>query len=270
VGIATSFTDHAIAWGTIGLAIATVLLATATVFLVAQTRSAAAIARATFKTEIDPLLVDVPPSAEAPRDMARTRDGKLERFALKFRDGLNEGAIDPRRVHVGERSMFGAPPRVVASVPLRNVGRGLARVLEAELQGSRKCVDVSIRRDIVPPGESTRIDFVTASQVVRDAYTDGELDLRVRYADAGRADHFDVFGKLVRSTEGSGWYLTAVDHTQVLLAPSTWVLDNFAVSALGLRFSVESRRTNQDANQRLVVRIPFTRLELRRRAPSES
>jgi hypothetical protein len=254
--LASEFTDYLVAWGTVGLGVTTLLLALATIRLVGHTRASAEIGRAGVEAEVQPILVDVPPSAEAPTDMARDEHHRLEPFFLSFDNGAHKvDAIDPRAVSVTRSGDV-----LYLSVPLRNVARGLAKLTKATLPDLRGTGEAVIRREIVPVGESTRVDFVARGPedgptAIR-AFESGEISLAFEYTDVGGGQAFALTADLA-STDGGAWYLTRLRHRQVLRRHGSWVLDNIAVSVLGMGFKYERPDSDAARRERLEVRAPL-------------
>lgn len=146
---------------TVILAVVTLLLAIATVLLVWATRKSAREARddaaAQLRSSYRPLLIEVLPSGPVTADMGADTDGRISQaFAGRDREW-----IDPRSVCVRlERGM------TYVSVPLRNVGRGLAIVDAAAIELSGDAIgrlrgEPTARKTRVPPGETTRIDVIS-------------------------------------------------------------------------------------------------------------
>lgn len=169
---------------TLVLAGITLLLAAGTMALVLVTRAATAQARADARAELKvlerqvgsgyrPLLVDVLTTAPAPDDMGALCDADIGQgpsatvhysgpVVWTKLPGTERRPFDPRTVFV----LFEGG-RIFLSVPLRNVGRGLA-VIDGEgveLAGSLvgELRHRSIQRYHVPVGETTRIDLITAA-----------------------------------------------------------------------------------------------------------
>ena len=146
---------------TLALAAITLALVIVAVALVATTRARTARALADARKELDlvrhllgaehrPLLVDVLSSAPVPRDM----DTRASAFP-----GLEPRPFDPRTVFVAFEA-----EKIYVSVPLRNVGRGLAVVdgggvaLAGPLVGNVEYR--TVQREHVPVEETTRIDLI--------------------------------------------------------------------------------------------------------------
>ena len=169
------------ATATFALAGIVLVLAAATVALVLVTRASTAQARADSRAQLAvlkrqistgyrPLLVDVLTTAPVPDDMGAQYDvsrsagpDETARYPgpvvqTRF-PGIQPRLFDPRSAFVlfeGEQ--------IYISVPLRNVGRGLAVIdgggveLTGPLVGAREYG--AIQREHVPVGETTRVDLV--------------------------------------------------------------------------------------------------------------
>ncbi len=111
------------------------------------------IAREQIEAEHRPLLIDITPTAPAATDL----DGGANAF-VDFPGGKEQVHIDGRRVYVDF-----AKGRVFFTVPLRNVGRGLAIIDPSTIsvKGARLSAQplghAAVQRERVPPGEMTRI-----------------------------------------------------------------------------------------------------------------
>jgi hypothetical protein len=143
--------------------------------------------------EHQPLLIEVLPSGPTMPDMgarpnpniARQRQHEvLPSIEIKF--GQREGVeIDPRTVSV---RVEGGTAYV--SVPLRNVGRGLAIIDPASIL----IIGVALgpltyavaRRERVPAGETTRIDVAARYQVGTPIEATDRWHLELRYSDFAR------------------------------------------------------------------------------------
>jgi hypothetical protein len=256
VALIADFTDYLVGWGTAGLAVATLGLMLATVRLVGHTRAAAEVSRAALRADVQPLLVDVPPSAVAPPDISRSASGDPELFHLNFEDGRRRATIDPRRVYLAVDAAD-----VFLSVPFRNVGRGVAKVVDAGVQGAHAPLRTTIRRQTVPPGETTRIDLIIgkgdpAATAVADGGKNGSLAIYVEYTDIGAGQTFRLKADVKRSTSAV-WHVANVDHDQVAVRPTSWVLDNIAVSSLGMRMLFERGSDDGAFPDRFHLKAPF-------------
>jgi hypothetical protein len=169
------------ATATLVLAGITFALAAATVALVLVTRAGTAQARVEARAELKvlerqmgagyrPLLVDVLVTAPVPSDMG-ARDG-VERAGgpnETVRDpgltvetklpGIEPTLIDPRSAFVEFQA-----GKIYVSVPLRNVGRGLAVIDAGGVELTGPLVGPleyrTVQRCHVPVGETTRIDLI--------------------------------------------------------------------------------------------------------------
>lgn len=172
-----------------------------------------------------PLLIEVFPSGPIFPDMGARDDPTIaagtarrikQTILLAFAGGP-EAEWDPRLVFVRlERAM------AYISVPLRNVGRGLAIIDAASIAvagknlGSLKTSPIA-RRVRVPPGETTRIDVIVEFQMAGEVLVPADRwVLTIPYTDfAGR--------QLTTARVGLGytgdapaegpWMVMAVDHT---------------------------------------------------------
>lgn len=169
------------ATATLILAGITLALAIGTVALVLVTRQGTTQAREDAKAELKvlerqvraayrPLLVDVLTTAPAPVDMgaemnvqarSRGRDVAYSGPTIETRlPGIEPARFYPRTAFV----LFQAG-KIYLSVPLRNVGRGLAAIdgggveLDGAMVGELEYR--TIEREHVPVGETTRIDLIT-------------------------------------------------------------------------------------------------------------
>ncbi len=188
---AAGASDNLTAIATLALAGITLVLVFATIWLVLSTRAGTAQARADAKAELKvlerqvgsgyrPLLVDVLTSARAPDDMGAEYD--VEWWQNPNASIHEPGPVVWTKLPAMERRMF--DPRtafvlfqggkIFLSVPLRNVGRGLA-VIDGdgvELTGSL-VGDIewrTIQRHHVPVGETTRVDLITVAHRWDNSY----------------------------------------------------------------------------------------------------
>jgi hypothetical protein len=201
------------ATATLVLAAAALVLALATVGLVLATRAATVDARRAARAELDavqrqlaagyrPVLVDVLRTAPAPDDM----DSQLD-VAQQYQD------FDPRTVFVKVDAAA-----VFISVPLRNVGRGLAVIDPSGVgisgPGIGQPESRAVQRAHVPIGETTRID-ITAAHATGEPIAIGTVwDLRVPYADFAGAQRTVVSLHVVcRGEDAQGpWLVERVDQ----------------------------------------------------------
>jgi hypothetical protein len=188
---ATGASDSLTPIATLVLAGITLALVFATIWLVLSTRAGTREARADAKAELKvlkrqvgagyrPLLVDVLTSAPAPDDMGALYDvsrsqgpnatvhepGPVIETKLP---GMEARFVDPRSAFV----LFQGG-KIFLSIPLRNVGRGLAVIdgdgieLAGPLVGARE--HRTIQRRHVPVGETTRIELITGALRWQDSY----------------------------------------------------------------------------------------------------
>ncbi len=171
-----------------------------------------------------PLLIEVPPSGPVSPDMgarsnpniARQRQHEvLPTIEIKF--GQREGVeIDPRAVSV--RIEGGS---AYVSVPLRNVGRGLAIIDPASIaiRGvALGAVSYAVaQRERVPAGETTRIDVAAHYQVGVPIDTTDHWHLELRYSDFARQQLAQAT-ILLGFPEGpqGPWYVRYVDQEPYL------------------------------------------------------
>jgi hypothetical protein len=182
----------------------TLCLALATVALVLVTRAGIAQGREAAKAELDdlrrqvaagyqPLLVDVLTAAPVPEDMGARLDveqqpspnvtvhhpGPVVETKLP---GMQPEYFDPRTVFVKVDAA-----KVFLSVPLRNVGRGLAIIDGAGAgiggPGIGELVYRAVERYHVPVNETTRIDIITRYAMGEPIPTGTVWRLQVPYVD---------------------------------------------------------------------------------------
>jgi hypothetical protein len=169
------------ATATLILAGITLALAIGTVALVVVTRQGTTQAREDAKAELEvlerqvgagyrPLLVDVLTAAPPPPDMgaetnvqARSREQDVVYSGPTVETkipGIEPARFDPRTAFV----LFQAG-KIYLSVPLRNVGRGLAAIDGGGVELAGAMVGQleyrTIEREHVPVGETTRIDLIS-------------------------------------------------------------------------------------------------------------
>ncbi len=183
--------DSLTAIATLVLAGITLALVFATIWLVISTRAGTAQARADAKAELKllerqvgagyrPLLVDVLPTAPVPDDMGALYDVTWSQGPNATADepgpvvetklpGIVARFFDPRTAFVQFQG-----GKIFLSVPLRNVGRGLAVIdgdgveLAGPLVGALEYR--MIQRPHVPVGETTRIDLIAGAHRWQHAY----------------------------------------------------------------------------------------------------
>lgn len=234
--MAASSTEQVIAVATIVLAGVTLLLVLVTALLVWATRrsahdaredarSALAAAQATTARELEaarhqlehsyrPLLIEVLPTGPVLPDMGASANGGATgnpRIALTLPGRATE-EIDPREVLV--RLEQGT---AYVSVPLRNVGRGLAVIdaggigLTGEALGAQRYGNA--RRTRVPVGETTRVDVICAYATGTPMTPEGALRLTVPYTDFAGSQHTNAQVQLSCERDPTGaWYVTNVEQ----------------------------------------------------------
>jgi hypothetical protein len=216
------------ATATLVLAAITLGLVIATIALVLVTRSATAQARADARVELDllqrqfgaehrPLLVDVLTAAPVPPDMpmfAVTDPTTPPKTAIQLPGMVAPLRFDPRRV-------FGhiEGGRVFVSVPLRNVGRGLAVIdgseIEIEGPGVGQLQYRTIMRYHVPVNETTRVDLATGYKLGEPIEKGTVWLLTVPYTDfAGEQRTVAKLQLVLRGDEAATgpWYVERVDQ----------------------------------------------------------
>jgi hypothetical protein len=128
------------------------------------TRGAATAAETAAHRQIEasfrPLLADVIRKGPVTDDMEAFN--AAGRWRINIEIGDQNLDIDPRIVWVTT-----TPEHTYFSVPMRNVGNGLAVINEHDVSvlGARCINEVQIRRPRVPPGETTRITCVFTADV---------------------------------------------------------------------------------------------------------
>ncbi len=201
------------ATATLVLAVAALVLALAAVALVLAMRAATADTRRAARAELDvlqrqlaagyrPLLADVLTTAPAPADM----DARLD-------VSQQPEGFDPRTVFVKVDAA-----KAFISVPLRNLGRGLAVIdrsgLEISGPGLGDSEHRGVQRSHVPVGETTRIDISAAHAVGEPIATGTVWEVRVPYADFAGTQRTVVSLQLVcRGDDARGpWLVERVEQ----------------------------------------------------------
>ena len=251
-----TWTDELTAYSTLALAVLTALLAVAAVVAAVlakrsidtqlqtaaqdlqATREATQAAQMATERQLEasrrPLLIDVAPDGPVFADMGATRKEVFNpgrhvsepvgpTFVVLSFPGEHLVAADPRELYVGQ-----TPGYLHVMVPLRNAGNGLAVIdtddIRATGAATRQLIGCDVKRERVPPGETTRI-ICTHTVANSEQPPDSEVyELAVPYRDfAGgqltvalvRLEHF----------EGDVWRLYDVrqvepDKLDPRLAPS--------------------------------------------------
>jgi hypothetical protein len=155
-----------------------------------------------------PVLVDVPLTAAVPADMGAT-DGPAGPTIETSLPGIRAHRIDPRRPFVAFEGQ-----KIYLSVPLRNVGEGLAVLdgrhvaLAGPLVGELEYR--ALHREHVPVGETTRIDLIAAQAPDPAEERDITWELTILYSDpAGRwrtVAHVQIVSR------DEDWLIERVEH----------------------------------------------------------
>ena len=207
------------ATATLVLAAAALVLALAAVALVLGTRAAAtharqaaaadrALLRRQLAAGYRPVLVDVLTTAPVPDDMDPRLD--VAQQPIEF---------DPRTVFVEVDAA-----KVFISVPLRNVGPGLAVLdrsgVEIRGPGLGDPEHRAVQRIHVPVGETTRIDISAAHAVGEPISTGTVWELRVPYADFAGTQRTVVRLQLVcHGDDAQGPWLVEHVEQETAVAP---------------------------------------------------
>jgi hypothetical protein len=238
------------ATATLILAGITVALVVATIALVVATRAGNAQARADagkelrllrrqFSADRRPLLVDVLTTAPVPPDMGASENAEgtegLHRVirypgpTIETRlPGFEARLIDPRTPFVAVQA-----GKIYVSVPLRNVGRGIAVIDGGSVAIEGPGVGVAeyraVQRPHVPVNETTRVDLIIGyrhDEIDRhDEITTTEgiaWSLQVPYTDfAGEQPTAVVMTLVCRGEDLRGpWLVERVDQRSALAPPS--------------------------------------------------
>jgi hypothetical protein len=241
-----STVDGLVAIGTIGLAAATAILALKTASLAGSTREEAQavgreielsrqtldavrdqadaireqaetargeveVMRAGLETQIRPVLVDV----RRPTDPAELAEAGGQ--ALRYDRVAWEGTRERRHVPIADVLVWEAPDAVFFSVPLRNVGPGMAFVREV---GFRWPLDRELdargapTMGVVPPYESMRIQFAIWKRGDRPTLAEfenygGGFAIDVVYTDVAGAQWSRTTSDIQRDHEGR-WHVRRV------------------------------------------------------------
>jgi hypothetical protein len=180
--LATTTIEYLTAWATLGTAIATLALAVGTFYMAAKTRDEARATRDDVdasKRQIDVALQQV----ELSRRQAAAAELAINAQSKPLL--VNSANADAVNVAPGD-------DRVAVSVRLRNVGAGVARIVEAGLsmEGQAVGARVYLPRPYVAAGEDAIIEFGAALGGIRFDHLrhavarDEPFDLWVGYTDA--------------------------------------------------------------------------------------
>jgi hypothetical protein len=128
----------------IGSAVFTAITATAALLAIRQAKQQTRTNREALETETQPLITDVP------------RGLRQEARGLDARTRQPTGWEDAGQIHIGTS---GAEPLCSASVPVRNVGNGTARIDTITFKAYDGEAPGSVNSPVVPPGEITRVNL---------------------------------------------------------------------------------------------------------------
>jgi hypothetical protein len=186
------------------LAAITLALVIVALRLVVATRAELELLRRQLGAGHRPVLLDVPVTAPVPADMGAEDSHAGPTIETRL-PGIGPRRIDPRRPFVAFEGQ-----KVYLSVPLRNVGGGLAVLDGGGLALAGPMIgDLEYRalqRDHVPVGETARIDLVAAQAPDPDDKPDITWELTVPYSDP------------------SGWWRT-VAHVQIVCRDEDWLIE---------------------------------------------
>lgn len=196
---------------TVGLVIATGKLVTSTRESAKQAREDARSERQLLERQLQatyrPLLVDVLERGDITPDMGASESTMIDERGMTIflgpprldveLPGMGVRSIDPRDVFV----LF-ENGKVFVSVPLRNVGRGLAVIVgeEVALRGTAlgAIEHMSVRRYHVPVGETTRVELTMGYRMQEQISAPGEIwSLKVPYHDFAGDQYSEVLLQIV-------------------------------------------------------------------------
>jgi gas vesicle protein len=130
-----------------------------------------AAAKQQLQASYRPLLIDVLPNGPITADMESFSykpgiRGDDKQAVMINVGGRERGRIDPRSVLVDISSTD-----AIVSVPLRNVGRGLAEIYpeSIEVSASAAIIDTTVDRRRVPPNETTRVSVAFKPELGADS-----------------------------------------------------------------------------------------------------
>jgi hypothetical protein len=136
-------------WAQVGSAFFTALAALAALRTVQHAEAQNETARATLEASTRPLIAEVPYGIYRKQVDWQTLDGEVE---VRWED-LSD-------VNVGTYTSRKGEPEFGASLPIRNVGAGVARIERAEFQVSNGSIEARPFNVVLPPGELTRVGFI--------------------------------------------------------------------------------------------------------------
>ena len=150
--------------------------------------------KAQLRASREPLLIGVLPNGPVTPDMEASLVGGSYIIGLSI--PTVTASTDPRRVAVDLKAGY-------VSFPLRNVGPGVARVIagKIECEGGWEVVGLSTDRELVPTGETTRVNISLAE--IQDPDT-SVIAAVVPYSDLADEVHSSAVVILEREP-GEGW-----------------------------------------------------------------
>jgi hypothetical protein len=136
-------------WAQVGSAFFTAVAALAALRTVKHADTQNETARATLEASTRPLIAEVPYGLYRKQIEWRTADGKVEPRWEDLSD-----------VNVGTYTSSKGGPEFGASLPIRNVGSGVARIERAEFRVAEGSIEARPFNVLLPPGELTRVGFI--------------------------------------------------------------------------------------------------------------
>jgi hypothetical protein len=155
-----------------------------------------------------PVLVELPVTAPVPADMG-AEEGPGGPTVETSLPGIRPQRIDPRQPFVAFEG-----EKIYLSVPLRNVGGGVATLdggrvaLEGPLVGELE--HRAVQQQNVPMGETTRIDLIAARAPDPADERDITWELTVPYSDPDAGKRTVAHVQIVRRDED--WLIESVEH----------------------------------------------------------
>jgi hypothetical protein len=190
------------------IAAITLALVVVALRLVVATRAELELLRRQLGAGHGPVLVEVPVTAPVPAEKG-AEEGSADSTIETSLPGIRPQRIDPRRPFVAFEG-----EKIYLSVPLRNVGGGVAVVqgdrvtLAGPLVGELEYR--AVQQKNVPVGETTRIDL-TAAQAPDPAQEPGiAWELTVPYSDSDGGQRTAAHVHIVRRAED--WLIERVEH----------------------------------------------------------
>jgi hypothetical protein len=190
----------------------TLALVIVAVRLVVATRVQLELLRQRVEAGGRPVLADVLLTAPVPADMG-AEEGTAGPTIETSLPGIQPRRIDPRRPFVAFEG-----DKVYLSVPLRNVGGGLAVIdagavaLTGSLVGELEYR--AVQREHVPVGETTRIDLIAGRLPGEPTDpSDTTWELTVPYSDPGQGQR--TVARLQITGRGEDWFIEHVEQEPV-------------------------------------------------------